>query len=64
MAQQECAPSWKNKKCAICGFSETTALEKHHVSYNPEKIIIICANCHVRLRRDPKFKKEVNNLLR
>ena len=54
----------KGDKCRICGFSSLGALEKHHVSYDPEKIVILCANCHVRLKRDAKFKDTVDNLLK
>jgi len=33
-------------RCISCGFSDRKYLIKHHVSYNPEKVVILCYYCH------------------
>jgi len=46
-------------KCAICGHHSKIILQKHHLSYHPEKLVYLCANCHARVTRDATFEKRV-----
>jgi len=32
------------KKCVDCGSTEN--LQEHHISYEPEKTVMLCVNCH------------------
>ena len=41
-----------SEKCVCCG-ERTLAIVKHHISYYPEKIIEICANCHFIIHNPP-----------
>lgn len=46
------------KKCRICGYEETDALEYHRIkfgseggTYNKENTVIICGNCHTLIHK-------------
>ena len=41
-------------KCEIC---ESIAIQKHHISYFPEKTIVVCLICHKRIhfRKIPNY---------
>jgi hypothetical protein len=36
------------ERCELCG-DYTTAWVMHHVSYDPEIVVVLCASCHKRL---------------
>ena len=44
------------EKCGCCG-EKTLAIVKHHISYYPEKVIEICANCHSIIHNPPTNPK-------
>ena len=47
-------PSGGKMKCHFC---EALAVQKHHISYFPEKTIAVCSACHVRIHftKDPNY---------
>ena len=49
------------EKCVCCD-TETLAIVKHHISYYPEKIIEICANCHAIIHNPPTEPKTFERL--
>jgi hypothetical protein len=50
-------------KCALCGLKDIDCLEFHHISRNPEKIVVLCANHHTKIHRDKRFAAEVASVL-
>lgn len=39
-------------ECPLCGFrGPPAAFDEHHVSYDPEVTVFICANCHALITR-------------
>lgn len=44
-------------KCVNCGTTDSRVLERHHVSHNPEIIIILCCNCHHLVHHHPEDTK-------
>ena len=56
-------PYFFKTKCAICGDSNPNILEEHHISQYPEKIVLLCANHHARIHRDPTFREKMWQLL-
>lgn len=44
--------------CATCG--SVGDIEKHHVSYSPEKHISVCRKCHWRIHHEPGYRDELN----
>jgi len=51
----------KPEKCVCCG-EKTLAIVKHHISYYPEKVIEICANCHAIIHNPPSDSKDFESL--
>ena len=49
------------EKCVCCG-ETTLAIVKHHISYYPEKVIEICANCHAIIHNPPATPKDFERL--
>ena len=47
--------------CVSCG-EKTLAIVKHHISYYPEKVIEICANCHAIIHNPPTDPKDFERL--
>lgn len=49
--------SLENQVCAYCGSTEN--LERHHITYKPSRIVILCQSCHNRLHNPdfPPLKK-------
>ena len=45
----------QNERCKIC--KSTEKLISHHVSYFPEKKIIVCRSCHTKISHYDKYKK-------
>lgn len=41
--------------CEICGATDN--LERHHTSYEPKVIIILCRNCHRKEHKKPNAPK-------
>ena len=37
------------RRCIVCG--ETEVLERHHVSYRPERIVWLCPTCHKKVHK-------------
>lgn len=46
-----------NELCSLCESDER--LEKHHVSYFPEKLILVCKVCHSKIHHDETFHPEL-----
>jgi 5-methylcytosine-specific restriction endonuclease McrA len=36
----------RHSSCKYCG--SKTSLERHHISYKPAKVIVLCRECHLR----------------
>ncbi len=49
------------EKCVCCG-EKTLAIVKHHISYYPEKVIEICANCHNIIHNPPTDPEDFERL--
>jgi len=45
----------KEWKCELCG--ATNKLVNHHISYVPERILVVCTSCHAKLHYYPEFKE-------
>lgn len=42
--------------CVVCGKDlDYNSVIKHHVNYNPEKIIDVCRSCHLKIHRSDKY---------
>jgi len=37
--------------CAVCGSKKNLVV--HHISYKPERTIIVCASCHYKIHFTP-----------
>lgn len=44
--------------CPVCQ-SSNVYLIKHHVSYFPERLILVCQNCHAKIHSNEKFFPEL-----
>lgn len=45
-------------ECKICG-NGSARLEEHHVRYEPEETIMICASCHNKIHHDEDFRPDL-----
>jgi len=46
-------------KCKNCGITDKDVLVKHHASYKPEQVEILCWNCHAKLHKRIDARKRV-----
>jgi hypothetical protein len=43
--------------CELCG--SNVNIRRHHISYFPEKIIVLCNDCHTKVHHDLTFHPEL-----
>jgi hypothetical protein len=48
----------KNVSCSQCG--SIRALKYHHITYNPEKVIVLCTRCHTKLHKNTDLPRPKN----
>lgn len=57
----ECGP-WEYSDvfttCYCCG-EDSEAVERHHISYDPEVVKPVCRQCHLRIHYDDDFRPEL-----